>query len=325
MNAGNRAKDLVRQILTFSRQTEQELKPVLVKSIVKEALKLLRATLPTSIHIDHDIKSDSLVMGDPTQIHQILMNLCTNAGQAMQEKGGVLGVELTDTELDSVFTSRHPDLKPGPYLSLTVSDTGHGISPDIMDRIFDPFFTTKESGKGTGMGLSVVHGIVKSYGGTVYAYSELEKGSSFKIFLPVISSSQKQDEKIEMVVPHGTERILFIDDEPALVEMVKQTLKGLGYQVVIRTSSVEALNLFRAQPDRFDLVITDMTMPQMTGDKLAAALIAIRKDIPIILCTGFSYGMTEDRVKEIGVKGFLMKPFLFRDLANNVRKVLDEK
>ena len=325
LKAGDRAKDLVQQILTFSRQTEQELKPVSVKVIVKEALKLLRATLPTTIHMEQNLKSDSLVMSDPTQIHQILMNLCTNAGHAMQEKGGVLEVELTNVELDPVFTSRYPDLEPGPYLNLTVSDTGHGMPPDVLDRIFDPFFTTKERGEGTGMGLAVVHGIVKSYGGTIYAYSEPGKGSSFKVFLPVDESSLEPDKRIEEVIPGGTERILFIDDELALVDMGKQTLESLGYQVVTRTSSVEALNLFRAQPDRFDLVITDMTMPQMTGDKLAGELIAIREDIPVILCTGFSFGMTEEKAKEMGIKGFLMKPFVVRDIANNVRKVLNEK
>jgi PAS domain S-box-containing protein len=325
LKAGNRAKDLVQQILTFSRQAEKELKPISVKVIVKEALKLLRATLPTTIHISHNIESDSLVMGDPTQIHQILMNLCTNAGHAMQEKGGILEVNLTNVELDAAFASRHPDLKPGPYLNLSVSDTGHGMSPDVLKQIFDPFFTTKERGEGTGMGLAVVHGIVNSYGGTIYAYSEPGKGSSFKVFLPVISSSLKSEKRMERDVPRGAERVLFIDDEQALVDMGKQALESLGYQVVTRTSSLEALNLFRAQPDRFDLVITDMTMPQMTGDKLAEALITLRRDIPIILCTGFSYGMTEEKAKGMGIKAFIMKPFVVRDLANKVRKVLDEK
>jgi PAS domain S-box-containing protein len=324
MTAGSRAKDLVRQILTFSRQTDQELKPVSVKVIIIEALKLLRASLPSTIEIRQNIKSDSLVMGDPTQIHQIIMNLCTNAGQAMQETGGTLTVDLIDIELDRVAAAHYPDLEPRPYINLTVSDTGHGMPPDVLDQIFDPFFTTKEQGQGTGMGLAVVHGILKSYGGAIYAQSELNKGSIFDVFLPPIESNLKPDKGTQEVLPKGTEHILYVDDEPALVDIGKKMLESLGYQVVTRTSSIEALGFFRAQPDRFDLVITDMTMPQITGDKLSEKLIAIRKDIPIILCTGFSYRITEEEINTIGIKGLLMKPIIRTDLAQMVRQVLDE-
>jgi CheY-like chemotaxis protein len=265
-----------------------------------------------------------LVMGDPTRIHQIIMNLCTNAGHAMQENGGILEVDLSKVEHNNAITSCYSDLESGSYLLLTISDTGNGMSPDVLEKIFAPFFTTKEKGQGTGMGLAVVHGIVKSYGGAIYAHSERGKGSSFNVFLPPIENKLESDKVTEEVPPKGTEYILYIDDEPTLLEIGKKMLESLGYQVVTRTSSMESLEFFRAQPDRFDLVITDMTMPQITGDKLAEELIAIRKDIPVILCTGFSYRITEEKINAIGIKGLLMKPVVRTDLAQMVRKVLDE-
>lgn len=285
----------------------------------------MRAALPSTIDIRQDIKSDSLIMGDPTQVHQIIMNLCTNAGQAMDEKGGTLEVDLRDLELDANQASQYQGLKPGLYINLTVSDTGCGMPPDILERIYDPFFTTKEQGEGTGMGLAVVHGIVNSYGGVIFASSEPGRGSSFKVFLPAIESNIEAEKAREEIMPRGTERILLIDDERALVELGQQMLSKLGYQVISRTSSLEALELFKKQPERFDLVITDMTMPQMTGDRLAKELMAIRRDIPIILCTGFSHRITEDGVKTMGIKRLLMKPLVSRDLAVAVRNVLDEK
>jgi PAS domain S-box-containing protein len=324
MTAGNRAKDLVQQILAFSRQSDRELKPVSVKIIVKEALKLLRASLPSTIEIRQNINSDSLVMSDPTQVHQIIMNLCTNAAHAMQEHGGILEVDLSNAGHNPELTVRHPDLNPGPYLVLTVGDTGHGMQADVLERIFDPFYTTKKKGEGTGMGLSVVHGIVKSYGGKIYADSKIGKGSIFYVFLPSIESNLEQDRDTKKGLLKGTEHILYVDDEPPLLEIGEKMLGSLGYQVDTRISSLEALNLFRAQPDRFDLVITDMTMPQMTGDKLAEELIAIREDIPIILCTGFSNRIREDKINTIGIKGLLLKPIVRNDLAQMVRKVLDE-
>ena len=325
LSAGERARDLVQQILAFSRQSEKTFSPIQVKLITKEALRLLRAILPTTIEIRQDIQSDSLVSGDPTQIHQVLLNLCTNADHAMREKGGILEVTLVDVELDSLFTAKHPDMKPGTHLRLMVRDTGRGIPPLILDRIFDPFFTTKDKSEGTGMGLSVVHGIVKAHGGAITVQSESGKGSIFNVFLPVIEKTMEREAPIEKPIPTGTERVLIIDDEETLVNMHRRMLEGLGYEVVTRTSSIEALELFKARPDRFDLVITDMTMPNLTGSQLALKLAKIRPDIPIILCTGFSHEITEEKSKEMGIKAFLFKPILREVMAETVRRVLDEK
>ena len=321
--AGQRAKDLVLQILTFSRQADQEQSPVQVSLVVKEALKLLRASIPTIIEIQENVSSNAVVMGDATRIHQVLMNLCTNAAHAIGGKGGVLTVHLADVELDSEFILDHTDLKPGPYINLTVTDTGQGMAPDVLDKIFDPFFSTKEKGQGTGMGLSVVHGIVHSHGGTIYTYSEPGKGSTFKVFLPAIERRLKPEDKIERPVPTGTERILLIDDEPAILNMGKQTLESLGYDVVTRTASIEALEYFKAQPDKVDLVITDMTMPKMTGEVLAQELIKVRPDIPIILCTGFSAMIDEQKAMAMGIRAFVSKPVLKREIAETIRSVLD--
>ncbi len=325
LKASVRARDLVKQILTFSRQAEYEQKPIQVKLIVKEALKLLRASLPATIEIRGNIQSDSLVMGDPTQIHQIMMNLCTNAQHAMQAKGGVLEVSLTDEELDLASAAGYPDLNPGHYLQLTVSDTGHGMRPEIVEQIFDPFFTTKGPGEGTGLGLSVVHGIVKSHGGDIHAYSEPGKGTTFKVFFPAVERLKEQEPREERPVQVGTEHILFIDDEPSLAKMGHQILESLGYKVTSRTSSVEALQLFWVKPNNFDLVITDMTMPNMTGHDLAREIIHIRPDIPIILCTGFSSSINEEKALAMGIRAFVMKPILRRTIAETIRMVLDQK
>ena len=324
LRAGQRAKDLVKQILAFSRQADQELKLVQLKLIVKEALKFLRASLPTTIKIHQDIQSDSLVMADPTQIYQVLMNLCTNAGHAMGGKGGVLEVKLADIKVETDFKAKHPELKPGSYLELTVSDTGHGMPAHILDRIFDPFFTTKETGEGTGMGLSMVHGIVGSYEGAITACSEPGEGSTFKVYLPVVERQLELQIQVEEPIAIGTERILFVDDEPALVNIGKQMLESLGYTVTTRTSSIEALKLFKANPDRFDLVITDMAMPNMPGDILSAELIKVRLDVPVILCTGYSSKISDETAMEIGVKAFAYKPIARHDLAKSVRRVIDE-
>ncbi len=322
--AANRAAELTRQILTFSRQTDHKLKPVIVNVIVKEVLKLIRATLPATIEIKQEIKSDALVSGTPSQIHQILMNLCTNAGYAMQEEGGVLTVKLTDIKVDDNVMYRSKGLTPGPYLNLTVSDTGHGIASDMLDRVFDPFFTTKERGKGTGMGLAVVHGIVKSYGGTIYVKSKPGQGSVFTVLLPALDSNMETDSADDRAAPpRGNEHILFVDDEPVLVEVGEIMLKRLGYKVTTRTSSVEALSLFREQPDRFDLLITEMTMPHLTGYKLARKMINIRSTIPVILCTGFSKLIDEQDAKSLGISEFIMKPIVLNDLAFAVRRALD--
>jgi PAS domain S-box-containing protein len=323
LKAGSRARDLVKQILTFSRQTEQELKPVQINQIIRETLKLLRASLPTTVKISHDIQSDSAVLADPTQIHQVIMNLFTNAAHAMRASGGQLKIDLTDVVLGGNFIEQHPYLSPGAYVKLRVTDSGHGMEKAILDRIFDPFFTTKDRGEGTGMGLAVVLGIVKSHGGTITVDSEPQRGSTFNVFLPIIMQEVDLDIRSKEPVPTGTERILFIDDEKSLVDLGQQILERLGYDVTIRTSSVEALELFMEQPDKFDLVITDMTMPNMTGDDLAARLMNIRADVPVILCTGYSERISRERAHELGIKEFILKPIVMRELAKKVRKVLD--
>jgi len=325
LNAGRRAKELVFQILTFSRQREQKQKsPVNIKHLAKEVLKLIRASLPTNIEIRDNLQSSSPVNADPTQIHQVLMNLCTNAGHAMQEKGGMLTIVVADILLDSNFTDRYPELTPGPYLKLTVSDTGCGMPADVLERIFDPFFSTKADGEGTGLGLSMVHGIVKSHGGTITVYSEPGQGTTFNILLPAMKPGVASEKPWEENIPTGTERILFIDDETALVDLGARILQSLGYKVTTRTNGLEALDLFRAQPDRFDLVITDMTMPHITGDRIAEEMMRIRADMPIILCTGFSARINEKKAIAMGIRGFVLKPIIISDLARKIRLVLDQ-
>jgi PAS domain S-box-containing protein len=323
--AGERAKDLVKQILTFSRQAERERKPIQPKVMSKEVIKFLRASLPTTIEIRQEIQSDSLVIADPTQIHQLLMNLCTNAGHAMREKGGVLTVKLLDTTFNEGITAEHPELKPGPYIELTVSDTGYGIPAHMLDRIFDPFFTTKDKGEGTGLGLSVVHGIVGSNGGKIIASSEMGKGSTFIVYLPTVIRYDATPPQEGEPVPTGAERILFVDDEVALVEIGKHMLESLGYKITTRTSSVEALELFKSKADSFDLVITDMTMPNMTGDELARELLRIKPEIPVILCTGYSARINQQQASAMGIRAYVSKPVLRREIAATIRDVLGER
>ena len=325
LNAGDRAKNLVSQILAFSRQGESERKPIQLRPILKESLKLLRASLPATIEIRQDIGTDEgLVLAEPAQIHQIIMNLCTNAAHAMRENGGILEVGLHEVHTDQDLCTAHPDLRPGPCVALTVGDTGCGMTPEVLERIFEPYFTTKEKGEGTGLGLAVVHGIVTGYDGVISVKSEPARGSVFKIYLPAIETATPQthrDEKLQS----GKERILFVDDEPSLVEIGRDMLQHLGYEVVTFLSSAEALSALRAQPDHFDLVITDMTMPQMTGERLAQALIEIRPDLPVILCTGYSERITAERASALGIKAFLLKPLSVHDLAKKVRDTLDKK
>ena len=296
-----------------------------LKYIVKDALKMLRATLPSTIEIkDVSGKDAGVINADPTQMHQVIMNICTNAGHAMQENGGVLEVGIGKVQVGAEDSgSRYFDLPSGSYLRLTVSDTGHGIPRHVMDKIFDPYFTTKDTGEGTGLGLSVAQGIVKAHGGTITVYSEPGKETTFHVYLPLILMEEREEKEPEGPLPTGSERILFIDDEHALIEIGSQMLERLGYEVVTRQGSVEALELFRAEPDRFDLVITDMTMPHMTGDKLARELMKIRPDIPVILCTGHSKLVSEAKAKDMGIRAFVMKPILKRTLAEAVRKALD--
>ena len=325
LKAGGRAKELVRQILTFSRQREDELHPIKVNLIVNEAIKLLRASLPSTIQIRYKIESNLTVLSDATNIHQILMNLCTNSSYAMQADGGILELNLSDVDLDSNITEQHPGVKPGKFIKLTVRDTGCGMSAEVSRRIFDPFFTTKKIGQGTGMGLSVVHGIVKSHGGAITVKSSPGQGAIFSIFLPATKTVSIMPEAEVQLMATGTEHILFVDDEDFQVDLGKRLLVRLGYRVTTRTDSREALGLFSQKPDDFDLVITDMTMPAMTGDVLAAKIISIRPDIPVIVCTGFSERIDKETIKKIGIKELAMKPLAMKDIAEMIRRVLDEK
>jgi len=324
LKAGGRAKELVQQILTFGRQRDQEQQPVRVNLIVNEALKLLRASLPSTITIRHKIQSDLAVMSDPTNIHQVLMNLCTNASYAMREQGGTLGVFLTDTDITSEFAKQHPGINPGTFILLIVSDTGHGMPPEVLERIFDPFFTTKKKGEGTGMGLSVVHGIVKSHGGTIIVESTPEEGSTFYVYLPAIETDSVVQAKSANIMVTGTERILFVDDEAFQADIGRQMLERLGYQVTTQTNSADALTLFRKNPEAFDLVITDMTMPNMTGDILAQKMMSVRPDIPIIVCTGYSQRINKQKAKDMGIKELVMKPVVMQDIADMIRRTLDD-
>jgi PAS domain S-box-containing protein len=323
LQASDRAKTLVGQILTFSRTVDRQVGPVDLRPLMNEALKLLRATLPSTIEIRQRIAPEVFaVLADPTQIHQVIVNLCTNAAHAMRQRGGVLDVRLENVEITPEPTVSRPDLSPGAYVQLRVIDTGVGIKPEIVHRIFDPFFTTKKHGEGTGLGLSVVYGIVKECGGTITVQSEPGAGSIFTVHLPAILDHPGPEEESSEAIPEGSERILFVDDEDILMELGRDLLADLGYQVVAAMDSNKALEIFRAQANQFDLVITDMTMPGMTGLDLAREILKIQPDIPIILCTGFSELITEEKAKEMGVREFLMKPFRTKDIADLIKKAL---
>ncbi len=324
LKATLRARELVRQILSFSRQADHENNPVEIRSILKEVLKLSRSTLPATIEIRQDIQDmRGMVMADATRIHQIVMNLITNAFHAMEDEGGILAITLRKAD----FTSENlpdPKLSPGPYVCLTVADTGIGMDSATREKIFDPYFTTKKLGKGTGLGLSVVHGIVKNYGGGILLGSEPGKGTSVQICLPRIApEAEDKTEAKDIPVRTGTERILLVDDEEPITNMLRQMAERLGYQVTTHCNSTDALEAFRSAPDNFDIVITDMTMPDMTGDRLLLELKNIRSDIPIILCTGFSGKIANRKASEIGVDRILMKPIAWNDLVNALRNVLD--
>lgn len=324
--SSSRATELVRQILTFSRQSDQGRKTVHLITIIDEVMKLLRSSLPTTIEIRrvNSIAPDrDLISADPTQLHQVIMNLCTNADHAMRAGGGTLSIELTEVEIDASLVTRYRNLTPGPYIRLTVSDTGHGMDAAVMERIFDPYFTTKEPGEGTGMGLAMVQGIVKSHGGAITVYSEVGQGTTFQVFLPMIAGAEEQAKAAPEPIPGGHERILFIDDEQVLVELGRDMLESLGYSVTVTTSSLDAFVLFRQRPEAFDLIVTDLTMPGLTGRLLAKKILAIRPDMPIILCTGFSESIRGKQL-ESNIRDVLMKPYHLAVLAKMVRKVLDE-
>jgi CheY-like chemotaxis protein/two-component sensor histidine kinase len=317
-----RARELVRQILAFSRQEKNELSRMKIQPIVKEALKLIRSTIPATIAINQRLHAGcGPVKADPVQIHQIIMNLATNAYHAMVEKGGTLTVSLKEIQVDS-SDPVSPDLQAGSYACLSVADTGTGMEKETAEKIFDPFFTTKKKGKGTGMGLSVVHGIVKEMGGTIQVQSEPGRGTVFHLFLPLAENGAAENTPlIKEPLVGGSERILLVDDEKPVIAIEKQLLSRLGYQVTGCIGSAEALELFTADPHRFDMVITDIAMPKMSGDKLAGELLKIRPDVPILLCTGFSETMTDEKMAALGVKGLLMKPVVINDLDRKLREI----
>jgi PAS domain S-box-containing protein len=327
INASSRATDLVKRILAFSRQTEQKHQPVPIVSVVKEALKLLRPSLPATIEIRLEVslsQEEGVIFADPTEINQVLMNLCTNAAHAMRACGGALLVRLSYAVVHDRRYSPHPDLESGPYVCVEVSDTGHGIEPGVLERIFDPYFTTKRIGEGTGLGLSVVQGIVRTYGGVITVHSEPNKGTTFKVFFRSMGKQAPNGTEAREALPVGAERILFVDDEAILAELGKELLESLGYKVVTKTNSLEALETFRADPHGFDLVITDMTMPGLRGEELAREIIALRPGMPIILCTGYSELINETQARGMGIREFLMKPYLAANFAETIRKVLNK-
>jgi CheY-like chemotaxis protein/two-component sensor histidine kinase len=324
LDAAMRAKELVNQILSFSRQEDEEAGPIRLQPVIKEAMKLLRASIPKTIDIEQTIDPDcGIVMADPTQFYQIVMNLCTNAYHAMEEEGGTLNLALEQIHMDQrspVF----PEMPPGDYALLKISDTGAGIPRTVLDKIFDPYFTTKEKAKGTGLGLSIVQGIVKRCNGDIRIYSEPGKGTEIHVYLPIMGKVEGNgkaggDSRIQ----GGSERILLVDDEKPVAMMIHQMLERLGYRVTTRIGSMEALETFQSNPNDFDLVITDLTMPHMTGIQLAGEMIRIRENIPIILCTGFSEQSSDDRLKAAGIRAKLAKPVITRALAETIREVLN--
>lgn len=317
-----RAKDVIRQLLSYSRKSEMQLKPLDISVILKESLKLVRSSLPSNIKIQQTFDENSwTTLGDPTQINQILINLSTNAADAIGGASGTLGISQENVEI--AHQDSELNLETGRYVKVTISDTGVGISAEDMERIFDPYYTTKKVGRGTGMGLAVVHGIVETHRGRIKVRSKPGKGTAFQIFFPAIDASPVVNVRENETLLHGKETILFVDDEKSIVKLNQARLKRLGYQVIGTADPLEALEMFRSRPIQFDLVITDMTMPKMMGDELAAEMIKIRPDIPIILCTGFSGRISEEQALEKGIRAFVMKPLEVKEMAEAVRNVLD--
>ncbi|MFH2060507.1 MAG: ATP-binding protein [Pseudomonadota bacterium] len=321
LQGAKRARDLVKQILAFSSQREEKLKLLPLAPLIQEALKLLRATIPSNIDIQQELYSTSdCVLANPIGIHEIIMNLCTNAYHAMEKTGGILSIHLNKAEPNPKLNLPH-----GDFCCLSISDTGIGIPPEIINKVFEPYFTTKELGKGSGLGLSVVHGIIKKYHGEISVESKPGKGTIFNIYLPVTSATKTSEEASgDRANPGGNENILFVDDEIPIVKLGIRLLERIGYKVTGRNSSVEALALFKSAPDDFDLVITDMTMPEMVGTDFAAKLMEIRPDIPVILCTGFSENVNFETSPQFGLRGYIHKPILSADLYSEVRQVLDQ-
>lgn len=322
-----RVASLVGQILAFSRQENAQRVPLEIAPIIDEVMRLLRPMLPSTIEVTKHVQEGTrAILADPTQVHQILMNLCTNAFHVMEKGGGTLTVELMNKELVSQDVRQYPGVAPGPFIELTIGDTGPGIPGELIDKIFDPYFTTKPLGKGSGMGLSIVHGIVQSYGGFINVKSKEGAGAWFHIHLPALARVNKDNEKYEEEgITGGCERILLVDDEEIVADMARSMLEYLGYEVTVFTNSLESLNVFSDDPSRFDMVITDQTMPVMTGVDIAERMLNIRPDIPIIICTGYSSSVSEEKVLAMGVKGFAMKPLAIKDISRLIRKIFDDE
>jgi PAS domain S-box-containing protein len=321
--ASLRAKEVVRKLLSVSRKAPSHKKPVRIRSIISESLDLLRKTIPATIEIRKRFLCDTeTILADSTEISQIMINLCTNAVHAMGDDAGILDVRLESASLDRDASTPHPNLKPGDYVRLVVSDSGAGIPPDILERVFDPYFTTKDVDQGLGMGLALVQGIVRKHDGAIAIRSEPGKGTTVEVLFPLIDAQPPSESQKQESPRTGSGSLLFIDDEPALVDLAKQMLKRAGYQVVGMISSMAALEMFKTDPLRFDLVITDMSMPDMPGDRLAREMMRIRPDLPIVLCTGHSDRIDEQKAQEAGVRGFMMKPFTYSELTKMVGEVL---
>jgi signal transduction histidine kinase/CheY-like chemotaxis protein len=321
--AGSRAKDLIKQMLTFAGKDNDNVKPIQISSIAREVLNLIQPICPPLIEIQHQIKSDALVMANPIQIHQVFMNLCTNALKAMELDRGKLSIRIAEKNIDKHFKEISNTLKPGRYITIEVEDSGSGIPKDKIDRIFEPYFTTYEYGEGSGLELAMVHSIIKRSKGEVQVRSEVGKGTSFLIYLPISEEISQKIPKKSQKFPGGKESILFVDDELAIVNMNKQALSKLGYKVASFSCSLEALKAIKTNPDEFDLVITDMTMPDLTGEQLAEEIIKINPDLPIILCTGYSRTVIGNKIVEMGIKAIMMKPIPIKQMASKIRSILD--
>ncbi len=323
--AGIRGRELVRQILAFSRKREGERAEINLAPLVRETHDLLRATLPSTVRMELAVNTtDDFVACDPTLIQQVIMNLATNAADAMREQGGELTMEVSSVTFTPDDAVPDAQMQPGAYVRLMVKDTGVGMTDEVQRKAFEPFFTTKGLGKGTGMGLAVVYGVIKSHGGAVTVHSEVGKGSTFEVFLPRAAKPRAtSDEALPRRLPTGAERILFVDDEEAIVDMTRAVLESLGYQVSVAANGTDAWDLFRKDPSQYDLVITDQTMPDVTGINLAQKILGVRRDMPIILCTGYSEVVSPEQAEEIGIRAFVMKPVVKKELAETIRRILD--